>query len=194
MRWAISLVIAAMLLATVPAWAQSQAQPQAPAAPTPESSASLAHSALKATTFKVGSSATNLLVLSAATGSAVAGAGLTVFMLGASWVVYTANDYIWDVYYPPPVKQAGESFDASADAWRNTGKFLTFKPVIASIKLASLYAVTGSALITATFGTASILTNTVVFYANNMAWDFYDWYAATPAAGAAGGTKVAATR
>jgi len=35
----------------------------------------------------------------------------------------------------------------------------------------------------ATFGTATILTNSVVSYANNMAWDRYDWYSASaPAA------------
>jgi uncharacterized membrane protein len=43
-----------------------------------------------------------------------------------------------------------------------------------------LYAYTGSLAVTTIFGTASILTNTVVFYANNMAWDLYDWYAGSP--------------
>jgi hypothetical protein len=31
--------------------------------------------------------------------------------------------------------------------WRNTAKFLTYKPVVASLKLASLYVYTGSAAI-----------------------------------------------
>jgi len=100
-------------------------------------------------------------------------------MLGASWVVYTTNDYMWDSYAPPTTKQSqDEAFDATADVWRNTGKYLTFKPVVASLKLASLYLWTGSAAIAATFGTAAIMTNTVVFYVNNVAWDWYDWYSA----------------
>ena len=46
-----------------------------------------------------------------------------------------------------PPKTAGEAFDAGADVWRNTAKFLTYKPVVASLKLASLYVYTGSAAI-----------------------------------------------
>jgi uncharacterized membrane protein len=152
------------------------AQPAAPA-----QSASLTHSALKATTFKVGSTATNLAILSYAAGGFVGGAALSTFMLASSWVIYTANDYVWDSYSPPPTKRTeDQAFDASADVWRNTGKYLTYKPVIASIKLAALYAYTGSGVIAAVFGTASILTNTAVFYANNTAWDMYDWYSGAP--------------
>jgi uncharacterized membrane protein len=149
----------------------------------PANNASLKHSALKATTFKVGSSATNLAILSYATGNVIGGAALTAFMLGSSWVIYTANDYLWDSYAPPPTRLTdSQAFDATADVWRNTGKFLTYKPMIASIKLAALYVYTGSAAVTAVFGTASILTNTAVFYVNNVAWDFYDWHAGAPAA------------
>jgi hypothetical protein len=35
------------------------------------------------------------------------------------------------------------------------------------------------------FGLASSVTNAAVFYANNMAWDFYDWYAIVPPSAAA---------
>ena len=35
------------------------------------------------------------------------------------------------------------------------------------------------------FGTASVLTNTAVFYANNMAWDWYNWYSTAPTVAAA---------
>jgi uncharacterized membrane protein len=153
-------------------------------APAPE--ASLSHSALKATTFKAGTVITNLTVLSYATGGLVGGMALTTFMTAASWLIYTANDYIWDSYSPPLTRQDSQPFDAGADVWRNTGKYLTYKPVIASIKLASLYVYTSSAAITAVFGTASVLTNTAVFYANNMAWDWYDWYSGAPAATAGG--------
>jgi uncharacterized membrane protein len=168
-------VMAAFPLA-MPALAQSDLPGAAPA-----NNASLTHSALKATTFKVGSTGANLAILSYAAGGIVGGAALTTFMLGTSWVLYTANDYLWDSYAPPPTKQTEQqAFDATADVWRNTGKFATYKPVIASIKLAALYAYTGSAGVTAVFGTASIFTNTVMFYANNTAWDVYDWYATPP--------------
>lgn len=167
-----------LLLAT--ALAMPLAMPaMAQQADAPEGGASLKHSALKATTFKAGSTVTNLVLLSYAAGGIGGGIALSAFMLGASWAVYTANDYFWDTYSPPPPKIDGEAFDAGADMWRTTGKFLTFKPVVASLKLASLYVYTGSAAIAATFGTAAILTNSVVFYANNMAWDWYDWYSAT---------------
>jgi len=173
-----------LLFATVlalPAAMPALAQPAAPGVP-PAHSASLGHSALKATTFKVGSTVTNLAVLSYAAGGFVGGAALATFMLASSWVIYTANDYLWDTYSPPPTKRTeDQSFDTTADVWRNTGKFLTYKPVIASIKLAALYAYTSSAAVAVVFGTASILTNTGVFYVNNLAWDWYDWYAATPA-------------
>jgi uncharacterized membrane protein len=169
------------------------AQPAPPrsAAPTPSSplpaaqvpDASLGRSALKATTFKVGTTVTNLVVLTLAAGGLGGGAILTGVITASSWALYTLNDYVWDSFEPPPTKQtADQSFDATAEMWMTTKKFLTYKPVIASVKLASIYAYTGSPSTTLVFGTASILTNTVVFYANNVAWDWYDWYAASPPA------------
>ena len=147
----------------------------------PAEDASLTHSALKATTFKVGTTLTNLTLLSYATGGVVGGVALTTFITASSWLLYTANDYAWDKYDPPPPKLgANESFDAGGDMWRNTKKYLTFKPVIASLKLASLFVWTGSVATTAVFGTATIVTNTGVFFVNNLAWDFYDWYVAQP--------------
>jgi uncharacterized membrane protein len=181
MRRVLPVAILAGLIAT-PVLAQSDVPGAAPA------SASLTHSALKATTFKIGSTATNLGILSYAAGGIVGGAGLTAFMLGSSWLLYTANDYLWDAYAPPPVKQTeDQGFDATADVWRNTEKFATYKPVIASVKFAALYAYTSSATIAAVFGTASVLTNTAVFYLNNVAWDAYDWYAARPPTAARAG-------
>lgn len=173
------------LLAAVVASGLSIASAEAQTAPAPSTApandASLSHSALKATTFKVGSTITNVTLLSYAAGGLVGGVALSTFMLAASWTIYTANDYLWDTYSPPPVKQeANESFDTGSDVWRNTWKFLTYKPVVASLKLASLYVYTSSATIAVVFGTASVLTNTAVFYVNNVAWDAYDWYAAAP--------------
>jgi uncharacterized membrane protein len=170
-------VTAGLLLAT-PALAQTA--PDVHGATSGES-ASLTHSAMKATTFKIGSTITNVAVLSYAAGDLAAGTGLAAFFLGASWLLYTTNDYLWDTYSPPPVKQTqDQAFDATADVWRNTGKFFTYKPVIASVKLATLYAYTGSGVVAGVFGTATVLINTGVFYANNMAWDWYDWYSRAP--------------
>ena len=184
-RMMLATVTAGLLLA-MPVLAQTAPDAHG-AASAP--SASLTHSAMKATTFKVGSTITNIAVLSYATGDFVAGTGLAAFMLGASWLTYTANDYLWDSYSPPPVKETkDQTFDATADVWRNTGKYFTYKPVIASVKLTTLYLYTGSAAIAGVFGTATVLINTGVFYANNMAWDWYDWYSRTP------NTVVAASR
>jgi uncharacterized membrane protein len=145
--------------------------------------ASLGHSALKATTFKAGSSVVNFAVLSLAAGGAGGGAVLTLLALGASWTLYTANDYLWDRFDPAPVKQhAGDTFDATEDLWRNTKKFLTYKPAIAAFKYASIFLYTGSAATTLVAGTVVVVANTGVFYVNNTAWDFYDWYTAPPAA------------
>src|SRR6185312_7447223 len=96
----VMLVIALALPMAMPAWARDDAPGAAPA-----NNASLTHSALKATTFKVGSTVTNLAVLSVATGGVAGGAALATFMLASSWVIYTANDYAWDTYSPPPRKQ-----------------------------------------------------------------------------------------
>jgi uncharacterized membrane protein len=151
--------------------------------PAPAENASLGHSAMKATTFKAGTTAVNLAILSYATGGVAGGALLATFQLAASWVMYTATDYLWDKYDPLPPKEPGQPFDTNADLWRNTKKYMTYKPVIAMVKLVTLYAYTGSATITAVFGGATIVANGVVFYANNVAWDLYDWYfpAARPA-------------
>ena len=148
-RPALLAAVAASLLCMQPVLAQGIS---------PDSGgASLKHSALKATTFKVGTVVTNLAVLSVATGGLAGGIALTAFMTGASWVIYTGNDYLWDTYSPPQAKQAeNQEFDASADVWRNTGKYLTYKPVIASIKLASLYIYTSSLAVMGVFGTASV--------------------------------------
>jgi uncharacterized membrane protein len=183
MRPVFLAAVAAGCLSISPTVAQTVQSPGAgpkltvPPAAAPPKDASLSHSALKATTFKIGSTVTNVTLLSYAAGGLVGGVALSTFMLAASWTIYTANDYLWDTYSPPPVKQdANDSFDAGSDVWRNTWKFVTYKPVVASLKLASLYVYTSSATIAVVFGTASVLTNTVVFYANNMAWDAYDWY------------------
>src|SRR5579883_1802977 len=183
--------------ASMPAFAEPVPSPLR-AAITPETappqeaeSASVAHSAMKATTFKAATTAVNLAILSYATGSVVGGGFLAAFQLGASWIMYTTTDYLWDKYDPVPPKQAGQEFDATADLWRNTKKYMTYKPVIASVKLLTLYAYTGSAAIAGVFGGATIVANAAVFYANNMAWDFYDWYTAPTRPATAHADKLA---
>jgi len=141
--------------------------------------ASLSHSALKATTYKAGTTLVNFALLSVAAGGATGGAALAAIALGASWTLYTVNDYIWDRYDPPPVRrQGGENFNPEADLWRNTKKFATYKPAIAAFKYATIYVYTGSITAALVYGSATVLANTGVFYANNVAWDLYDWYTA----------------
>ncbi len=147
----------------------------------PPSDASLSHSALKATTYKIATATTNLALFSAATGALTGGTLLTVLDTVASATVFTINDYLWDSYDPPPVKQAAEeTFDKTQDAWRNTKKFLTYKPTVAAITWGMIYLYTGSATTMLVAGTASSLSKTALFYLNNFAWDAYDWHAATP--------------
>ncbi len=181
MRPALLAAVLASGLSMTPAVAQTAPAPGV----TPTKDASLSHSALKATTFKAGTVIANLSILSYAAGGMVGGVALTAFMTASSWVIYTLNDYAWDSYAPPMKQDADGSFDASSDVWRNTKKYLTYKPVVASLKLASVYVYTASAPVALVFGTASVLTNTAVFYVNNVAWDFYDWYAGPPPVAAA---------
>lgn len=178
MRHALLGIAVATLPMTMPAAAQAVPDPVVVNTDVDTTDgASLGHSAIKATTFKMGSTVANVALLSYATGGIVGGVALSAFMLGSSWLVYTANDYMWDRYEPPPARQAaGESFDFGANAWRNTLKFITFKPVVASLKVASIYVYTGSIGVATMFGAASIVSNGAIFYANNMAWDMYDWY------------------
>ena len=186
MRPAILAAIVATCLSISPVIAQtlpvqSMLASNAPAQSAPTQDASLPRSAMRATTFKAGTIITNLGILSYATGGLAGGVALTAFMTASSWVVYTLNDYAWDRYAPrSTMPNANASFDTRADLWRTTKKFLTYKPVTASITIASLYAYTGSPAVAVVYGTAAAVTNTVVFYANNLAWDYYDWYARRP--------------
>ncbi len=186
MRPAILAAIMAVCLSISPVVAQTvpvQGAPSSssPAQIAPAQDASLTRSAMRATTFKVGTTITNFGILTYAAGGLVGGVALTAFVTASSWLLYTANDYVWDRYSPPPAKQtADQAFDANADVWRTTKKFLTYKPIIGTLKILSIYAYTGSRSVALIYGTATIMTNTVVFYANNLAWDYYDWHASRP--------------
>ena len=99
-RSMLALTTAMSLTLTAPAFAQADVAVQ---------ESSLGHSALKATTFKVGSTIVNLVLLSRAADGIVGGAALTAFMTVSSWAIYTANDYLWDSYSFPDL-QAGCGF------------------------------------------------------------------------------------
>jgi uncharacterized membrane protein len=140
---------------------------------TREGEASLGLSATKALTYKLGTAVINMVVYSAGVGL-VGGTLLTAFNTAQAVALYTANDYLWDTYAPKPVSPDG-SFDAEASAWRATEKYLTFKPVVAAIKYASIYALTGSVATMLSVGTISLIATSGVFYVNNFAWDLYEW-------------------
>lgn len=179
-RQAAAIAIAAPVL-LVPTLASAQDARAKDAAAKRE--AKVTRSAYKATTYKIGTAAINLAALSYAFGSLVDGGALAAGTAVTSWAVYTVNDYVWDKYYPAPVREsADQAFDAKAEAWRTTLKFLTFKPLGLGQKFVWLYAWTGSASMMWTWGLGITTVNTAWFYANDMAWDWYDWYA-TPEAG-----------
>ena len=170
----LAIAIFAFIAVSSPA---RSAGPEAAPAKAPGADASLTHAAGKATTFKLGAFVVNMVVFSAGTGSVVGGTLLTVFNVSKSWGLFTANDYLWDRYFPTESnKDSSKSFDAKASFWRNTGKFLTYKPVDTAIKFASIFLYTGSASVMLVYGTASSVLNTGVFYVNDLAWDYYDWW------------------
>jgi uncharacterized membrane protein len=177
---ALRLIVPQAAAQTVPAEAAAPSEVAPNGAPAKD--ASLVLSASKATTFKIATVVTNMGIFSLGTASVVGGGLLTAFNVTKSRLLYTANDYAWDTYAPLP-KPTGpaESFDAKASAWRTTQKFLTYKPVDTAIKFASIYLWTGSLPAMLVLGTASSVANTVVFYANNFAWDIYEWSATPPA-------------
>jgi uncharacterized membrane protein len=205
-RVIVASVIALTLAAGIPggpAAAQAVAAPSAPpsvppskppaaAEGTASGEASALMSATKATTYKLGTAFTNMLILTAGTGI-VGGTLLTAFVTGESWLVYGVNDYLWDTYAPKAAPRADGSFDAKESAWRATEKWLTYKPVVSAFKFGAIYVWTGSVPIMLTLGTLTIVANTGVFYANNIGWDLYEWWN-TPigAPAATGAQRVAA--
>ena len=180
--WRVMLAtIMAAAVAVGPAVAQA---PSAPLAHT--SDATLSHSAVKATTFKVAAALSGWFLYTAAAGTVAGGTTLTAFTTVGSWLLYTANDYLWDTYSPP---QQGASFDKGADAWRTTKKFLTFTPFVKLLSSGSVYLYTGSVATVLWFSVAMTVWKSTLFYGNNFAWDYYDWYVSQQAPeGAVGGS------
>lgn len=168
-----AVAIAVMLVVgTAGAMAQTISPPDAdPGA----RAAKMSRSARKATTYKMGTVLINASALSYALGP-VGGGVVTAVTAVTSWSIYTANDYFWDKAYPPTPAAAGQGFDAKAEAWRTTLKYLTFKPLVLTDKCLWLYLWTGSSQTMLTWGMGIGASLTVWFYANNMAWDLYEWY------------------
>jgi len=140
------------------------------------------HAMEKGVTFKVGTALMWAAIGLVGTGSVIDAGVFSIFSTASSYTVYVANDYVWDRLSPPVVATPGNaSFDTAASAWRNTWKYLTFKPAINIINMTALYLYTGSVGATVAMGGTAFLAVPVVFYANNMAWDWYDFRASSTA-------------
>jgi hypothetical protein len=152
------------------------ARPGEPAEPTVKRP-SIGHSMAKGATLKIGTTFALAAVYFAGTGSMAATGMLTAINTLGSYAIYVGNEYLWDTVAPVPDAATGAGgFDASASLWRNTGKYLTFKPAVAAFGWASVYWYTGSVASMVTMGSVTTLVLPAVFYINNVGWDWYDWY------------------
>ena len=107
----------------------------------------------------------------------VSGGVLTALTAASGYAIYVTNEYLWDTYSPNTNLAANnDKFDTSASLWRNTKKYLTLKPVGMVATWSLIYAYTGSWTATLAMGSASSLAGPLIFYANNIGWDWYDWY------------------
>jgi uncharacterized membrane protein len=139
--------------------------------------ASVSHDAAKGITFKIGSVLKHVVIFSVGTGSMTAGGVLTVLTLASGYVIYVTNEYLWDRYSPNPNLSArNNKFDTSASVWRNTKKYLTLKPATMLATWSLIYAYTGSWTATLAMGTTAAVVGPLIFYANDVGWDWYDWY------------------
>jgi len=138
--------------------------------------ASVPHSAMRATTYKIGTTAMNIGLLSYAFGSVAGGGAVAVAAGISSWLIFTANDYLWDRYGPPLAQPVSNGqFDPKASTWRTTLKFLTYKPLSLAQKYFWVYVYSGSVATSFTWGSITAAANAAWFYVNDMAWDWYDW-------------------
>ncbi len=164
--------LAVALLAATPV----MAQPAPPATRAASSEPTLGHTAAKTTTFMGATTVVLFSIFMVGTGNLVTSTALTAGTMSAAYVIYPANEYLWDHYFPaaPPEKADG-SFDVAASLWRNTAKYVTWKVSVVAAKLAWIYAYTGSLTSVVTLGGSTSLALPAVFYINNIAWDWYDW-------------------
>ncbi len=167
-------VLAASLCCPALALAQASPAPVAPQA----AEASVGHAAAKGLTLKVGNAAFSLAVFYLGTASLAASGILAVATNVVSYGVYVGNEYIWDSHAPNTnISANGGSFDTGASFWRNSGKYLTFKPASMLGKFAVTYLYTGSLGASVAMVSVIGLYAPVNFYLNNVLWDWYDWHA-----------------
>jgi len=180
---AVCLLAGSLLAPAAPAWSAAPAYPASAQGSAPAPKASLTHSGLKTLTYEVGNALNNFGFLTLGAGGLGAGLLLTAFNTVQSWTVYTANDYLWERFDPPQANNDDTGpFDVKQSLWRTTLKYMTGKPVVASIKIAALYVYTGSAVTAFAYGLAATAGASVVFFVNNIAWDYYDQMVACPRA------------
>jgi hypothetical protein len=140
-----------------------------------QTQASLGQSMAKAVTMKIATFTIGTGVYAFGTGSLAEGTALSAINAAGSFVVFTANDFGWDYFWPNTNVSANGSFHTLTSLSRNTAKYLTLKPMLTAMNLATVYWWTGSAATTAVTGGAIVLGMPLVFYVNNTLWDWYDW-------------------
>jgi hypothetical protein len=168
LRWT---VCAATVAPTLLAPASAAAPTETPQAAEP----SLGHSMAKAVTLKIATFTISTVVYAFGTGSLAEGTALSAINAAGSFVLFTANDYGWDYFWPNTNVSANGSFHALTSLSRNTAKYLTVKPLFTAMNLGTLYWWTGSAATTAVTGGVIVVGLPLAFYLNNTLWDWYDW-------------------
>jgi uncharacterized membrane protein len=139
--------------------------------------ASITHVIAKTVTQQLAAGSVIMTIFSLGTGSLVGGGVLTVGLIAVASVWYPANEFLWDYYSPNTnLRVNNEAFNTSSSLWRTTWKYLTFTTSTTTARVATIYAYTGSVYSTATMASATLLIMPLVFYANDTAWDWYDWY------------------
>ncbi len=143
------LVTASLMTPFAPAWSAPPTDPAPALDGTPGTKPSFAHSGLKTVTYEIGNTLNNFAFLTVGAGGLTGGVLLTAFNTLQSWTVYTTNDYLWERLYPRTTsKDASASFDVKQSFWHTSLKYMTGKPVVASIKIAAVYVYTGSQAVT----------------------------------------------
>jgi hypothetical protein len=139
--------------------------------------ASITHVLAKTVTQQLTAGSVFMTIFSLGTGSLVGGGVLTVGLLAVASVWYPANEFLWDYYTPNTnLRVNKEAFNTSSSLWRTTWKYVTFTTGTTTARVVAVYAYTGSVYSTATMASAILLIMPLVFYANDTAWDLYDWY------------------
>jgi uncharacterized membrane protein len=140
---------------------------------------SVGHAMMKGITLKAATTGVAAAIYYVGTGSLLDMGTLTALSTAGTYAIYVANEYLWDAFSPDTgVSGNRQTFDAPASLWRNTWKYLTFKPTVAAFNWGLVYAYTGSVSAMITLGSAGTIAIPLVYYANNVAWDWYDWHTA----------------